>query len=626
MCGICGEFRYQPSPSQANWQYLVNLMKNRGPDDEGLWDDQQHCSLGFRRLAILDLSPTGHQPMHTSNGRWSIVYNGEMYNYHELKRDLERRGVNFRSTGDTEVVLYALAEWGKTALERFNGMFALAVYDAAEKSLLLARDHAGIKPLYYLKHTKGVVFASQYDQIIAHPWTQDESIDLDAFSLYFQHLAIPAPHAMLTNTGLLEPGTWLSVEASRRLAQGRWFQFPVPNPTKFRPTSEAFEAVDAAVANAVRRQLISDVPVGTFLSGGIDSPLVTAKASAATNQNIKAFILATDDPGTDESKDAEIYAREMGIDYHIELITEDRALSIFDEVIQASSEPFGDHSLFNVLLITKAARQQVTVLLSGDGGDELFWGYKRSLDVLSQYALYPKTPRSVRITQHLINKIYRRVIFNSHVSTPFHLRSTGDVYRRGLTGFRENQITTLFPIFQSQSPHRISVNSTDTDISKVSNWIRETEYSLYLPEVLLKVDRGSMFNALEVRVPLLDREVIEVAAQTPWSDCVDYRNKLGKLPLRAALRTHVGYQTTKKRGFAVPMHKWLQNKLGDKFEDIVLSKRDIIGIPYDREKVLEAYSQHRAGEHLHTMKLWLILAMVMWADAHLCKQGNGAIV
>ncbi|MGH7963151.1 MAG: asparagine synthetase B family protein, partial [Candidatus Binatia bacterium] len=271
---------------------LIALMARRGPDDEGVWSDGRGVTLGFRRLAVLDLSPTGHQPMRTQDGRYVIVYNGEVYNFRELRQELEQEGVRFRSTGDTEVVLYALAHWGTRALSRFNGMFALGFYDAGERRLLLARDHAGIKPLYSMLTSRGLVFASQYDQILAHPWSQPLDISREALALYLRMGYLPAPYALLQNTHMLEPGTWLEMTSESRMRRGRFFAFPVYGEPNLRG-AEAYEAVDTAVTAAVRRHLVSDVPVGTFLSGGIDSPLVAAKMRAVSNGPVRAFTIGT---------------------------------------------------------------------------------------------------------------------------------------------------------------------------------------------------------------------------------------------------------------------------------------------------------------------------------------------
>ena len=353
---------------------MMTLMERRGPDDQGFWTDGKHGSFGFRRLAILDLSPYGHQPMLTSDGRYILVYNGEVYNFHELRDELDYRGIGFRSTGDTEVVLNILAQYGKEGLNRLNGMFALAFYDSAQKRLLLARDHAGIKPLYYLLSSGGLVFGSQYDQIMIHLWAKRLQVSTEALALYLRLGYIPAPYALFQQTYMLEPGTWLEVNAEGRVKQGKFFEFPLFRESTLRG-EEAYEAVDAAVTKAVRRHLVSDVPLGTFLSGGIDSPLVTAKMRAASNGPVRAFTIGTHGDHLDESPDASAYAREIGVEHTIEHVTPEKAVTMLDDVVASCGEPFADYSIFPTMLIARLARQHVKVMLSGDGGDELFWGY-----------------------------------------------------------------------------------------------------------------------------------------------------------------------------------------------------------------------------------------------------------
>jgi len=277
MCGICGELQLgdRPARDEATIAHLSALMARRGPDAAGHWRDGAHAWLAFRRLAILDLSPAGHQPMLTPDGRYALVFNGEVYNFAALRAELERLGVGFRSTGDTEVVLQALAHWGTAALDRLNGMFALGFYDRRERSLLLARDHAGIKPLYYLRDDAGLFFASQYDQIMRHPWAAGRPISAGALALYLSLGYIPAPRALLEGTHMLPPGAWLRFDGDGRCEQGAYYRFPVYQKPELRGAT-ADEAVNAAVTDAVRRQMVSDVPLGAFLSGGIDSPLKTS--------------------------------------------------------------------------------------------------------------------------------------------------------------------------------------------------------------------------------------------------------------------------------------------------------------------------------------------------------------
>jgi asparagine synthase (glutamine-hydrolysing) len=282
MCGIAGELRFDDAPSVADWAAIGAMMARRGPDDDGLWSDAR-CTLAFRRLAILDLSPAGHQPMATTDGRFVLVFNGELYNFAELRRQLEGAGARFRSTGDSEVVLHALATWGADAFERFNGMFAVALYDTRERTLLLGRDHAGIKPLYHLRTPRGVFFASQYDQLLAHPWSRDLAISEEALGLYLRLAYIPAPYALLRDTHMIEPGTWLAVGADGRTRRGRFFAFPAK-----RAVGTSLIAVTLlAIPGSIAHYLLGNVDLGLAAAlaiGVIPGALLGAKVTAIARE------------------------------------------------------------------------------------------------------------------------------------------------------------------------------------------------------------------------------------------------------------------------------------------------------------------------------------------------------
>ena len=312
--------------------------------------------------------------MTVENGRYTLVFNGEVYNFMDLRRQLESRGVTFRSTSDSEVVLYALIEWGTEALAKFNGMFALGFYDSVEKKLLLARDHAGMKPLYYLLCDNGIVFGSQYDQLLAHPWSSYFRVSEEALGLYLRLAYIPAPWAIKENTYMLEPGMWIEISADGHCKRGQFYVFPQYLEPSLRG-EEALEAVDEAITAAVKRHLISDVPVGAFLSGGIDSPLVVAKMRSVSSKVIETFTIGTGEKHTDESADAQAYAKEIGVEHTVYQISPDQVLDLTADVIDACGEPFGDYSVFPTLMVSRLASRDHKVVLSGDGGDELFWGY-----------------------------------------------------------------------------------------------------------------------------------------------------------------------------------------------------------------------------------------------------------
>jgi asparagine synthase (glutamine-hydrolysing) len=558
------------------------MMSRRGPDEHGIWSDGSRCLFGFRRLAILDLTPAAHQPMLSHDGRYALVFNGEVYNFRELRLELESEGVTFRSTGDAEVVLYALVQWGARALARFNGMFALGFYDVVERQLLIARDHAGIKPLYYLYTPQGFLFASQYDQILVHPWARERKVTPEHLALYLNIGYLPAPYAMIADSYALEPGTWLSIDAKDLARKGRHFTFPTfSEPDLHGPVAN--EAVDTAITAAVRRHLVSDVPVGLFLSGGIDSPLIGAKMAELTGKSFPAFTLETGGDSFDESTDAGIYARELRLDHKLCSINSEVALALLDDVVAACGEPLDDFSLFPTMLVARHARESVKVVLSGDGADEIFFGYSR---------------RMIPFLQRVNSSTSRRAYIDPHRLVPV------------------GWIDQLFPDLPAVPfTCRLFAND-DLPTDRMAQWIRWHEFSGHLTRVLLKVDRASMYHGLEVRVPMLDRELVELAFRLDWRSCIDLESGRGKLPLRAALSRHASFQTELKRGFTVAMSEWIRGALRPIFEENVLPRYEIVGMPIRRNRLRSEFRDHLEGRIDVGWGLWRLLSLCLWEKRH----------
>ncbi|MDH4344145.1 MAG: asparagine synthase (glutamine-hydrolyzing) [Nitrospira sp.] len=607
MCGIAGELRFrEQEPAGADWDRISSMMSRRGPDDSGFWSEDGSCTLAFRRLSIIDLSSGGHQPMTAGKGRYVLVFNGEVYNFVEIREQLQQRGVTFRSTSDSEVVLHALIEWGAAALAKFNGMFALAFYDSTEKKLLLARDHAGMKPLYYLTSDRGVVFGSQYDQLLAHPWSNGLGVSSEALGLYLRLAYIPAPFAMIENTHMLEPGTWMEITANGQSQQGRFFilsQYAEPSLRG----EEALEAVDEAITRAVRRHLISDVPVGAFLSGGIDSPLVVAKMRSVSANPIQTFTIGTGEKQTDESLDAQAYAKEIGVEHKIEYVRTDQVLDLVAEVIDACGEPFGDYSIFPTLLAARLASRDHKVVLSGDGGDELFWGYPSRFATLIRLAVDFRMPLWLRRVRWGAKRAFLRG--NDRYLL---MDSVGNAHRAMHTRFPEALLEEIFPSLPvwPSGCNVYAYDGCDPDqIAQVSRW---NEFVYHLTMVLLKVDRASMYNSLEVRVPFLDREVIDVASKVDWKDCLQVGPQIGKIPLRRALAKLVTYQTHAKRGFEAPMATWLRTSMKEMFEEYVLNQTDLLGLEINRKAVRGVFDQHVHGKRNYAKGLWPLLSLALW--------------
>jgi asparagine synthase (glutamine-hydrolysing) len=622
MCGLVGQLRWRRGPEPDADRELIRrlaaLAARRGPDDEGVWSDGGHCTLGFRRLSILDLSPAGHQPMCTADGRYAMVYNGELYNFRQLRAALEDAGVRLRSSGDSEVVLYALATWGSDALQYFNGMFAICFYDAQARRLLLARDHAGMKPLYYLIGSEGFVFASQYDQILAHPWSAAAEPSADALGLYLRLGYIPAPYAVLRGSALLEAGSWLECDADGQVRRGRFFEFPV-HPESQLDGAEADEAVAAAVTAAVRRHLVADVPVGTFLSGGIDSPLIAATMRAVSNDTVHAFTMGTGGDEWDESPDAIAYGREIGVEHVVGYLTPQRALGMLDDVIAACAEPFADYSVFPTMFVSGLARQHVTVALSGDGGDELFWGYIGRLDAVLRCVASMDEPPTGRSGGWSVAQLLEATDGRADPRWP---TSIGDLHRLHHTHKSEGWLRRIFPDLPPWPADCALFTYAGRELERTAHWLRWNEFVGYLTEILQKVDRASMFHGLEVRAPLLDREVIDVATRVHWRACIDPDRRIGKLPLRRALAERVHHHTWAKRGFTVPMAVWMRNDLRPVFEDAVLSSDGLAGLAIDRRAARDLFERHLTGQADYGWNLWLLLSLSLWERRHYRGRGS----
>ncbi len=611
MCGIAGRFLVPPRPGAGQDPVLGRMgerLSRRGPDDAATWTDPAgRCRLAFRRLAILDLSESGRQPM-TRDGRFAIAVNGEVYDFREIRADLVSRGAAFRSTGDAEVALEALALWGRGALSRFDGMFALAFFDAAEGRLLLARDAFGVKPLFWTRTDDGFAFASQVDALLAVPEVARRPVDPEALSLFLRLGHVPAPRTILAGVRAVEPGAWVEIDAQGRVRTGRHFEMPV-TATPDLAGDAAFSAVADAVSRSVRRQLVSDVPLGTFLSGGIDSPLVAAEAGAAAGKGLVSFTLATPGDPLDESDDAAAYARAFGLEHVRIPLDGEGALALVDDAVLACGEPFADPSILPTMAVARRARERVKALLSGDGGDELFFGYAdRAAPLLAKspsFAAPPLVRRLRRVADRLAN--------GRRADPDLRRASLGECLRARHERWPDRRLRAVFPDVSPWPADVALFRHRGGDPDADAAWIRWSETVGHLPMVLAKVDRASMFFGLEVRVPLLGRSVVETALRVDWRTCLDVEARVGKRPLRAALARHGVAPTPGKRGFSVPIGAWLRGPLKARFEDAVLSRGDLAGLPLDRRALRAEFDAHLAGKD-RASALWTLLSLALWEE------------
>jgi len=616
MCGLTGfisfKERLDPSTHLPLLEEMSGMMQRRGPDDAGQWlDPQGRVAFAFRRLAVIDLSRAAHQPMHAMSGRSVLMLNGEIYNYQDLRRELEALGLPFRSYSDTEVLLSALEQWGlDETLQRINGMFAFAWYQREEGRLTLARDHAGIKPLYYAIHPqKGLTFASQFSTVLKGPWESPKSINEEALYLYLKLHHFPAPHCLYKDTYQLEPGSYLQVNADGTLHKKQWWRLPRHLEAAFLPLDSALDELKSVLSQSVRRHCIADVPLGVFLSGGIDSPLVSALASQQFNGQLNAFTISVPGWWQDESADAERYAKRLGVNHHVIAIDGEDVLSVINEVVTAQHEPFADYSIIPTLLISKYARQKMTVALSGDGGDELFFGYERPLSLLRNGNDF-KWPWLVRAGLYGAGKLG----IGKKRSDVIVSKSPGEYYFNVNARFGDAYLEKIFPGLVSHTGNLdLYAFNRYQGVLDLANYSRYVEFYGQLQRGLKKVDLASSHASLEVRVPLLDRQVLELSLKIDPFEMMRGGNR--KWVLRKLLENYIPAIEIpiQKRGFAIPLGQWLRGPLKHWAEEIFFDQALYPEGLLNRQALSAYWQEHLSGEKDHKWGLWTLLALQSWA-------------
>jgi len=650
MCGLNGFFSTQVSSyNTANIIKEMNAaLHNRGPDAEGSWqDDAFGLVLGHRRLAIQDLSPAGEQPMHSACSQYVLVFNGEIYNHLQLRRQLVQEGltINWRGHSDTETILACFVAWGiKRTLKAITGMFAIALWDRFNKVLTLARDRMGEKPLYWGWQGNSLYFSSELKGIKAHPeFTAD--INRDSIALLLRHNCIPAPYSIYKGIQKLRAGHWLQLplkeleNSKKSQPQAYWslndiVESGLSDPFTGSP-EQAVDALESTLMSSIASQMLSDVPLGAFLSGGIDSSTVVALMQAQSLRPVKTFTIGFDDTGYNEAKHAKAVAKHIGTE-HTELYIDPKdAQSVIPKLSSIYCEPFSDSSQIPTFLVSQLARQQVTVALSGDGGDELFGGYNRYLmaqQVLSNNRKLPKPIRKM-IANGLVTLSPSRwdAVFNTLapiIPSRLRLRTPGDKAHK-LAGVLDidNEHDCYHKLTSHwQDPTSIVIGAKEplTLITDTNAWPQTDSFqhammamdaqTYMTDDILVKVDRAAMANSLETRVPMLDHHVIELA----WRMPLDYkiRNGEGKWLLKQVLFRHVPKTLIErpKMGFGIPLHDWLRDSLRDWAEALLnesLLKQQGYFHPAPIRKMWE---DHLSGIRNHQDNLWSILMFQAWLE------------
>lgn len=643
MCGFTGFWAtHGPAGSNAAIaESMAGRIRHRGPDDGGVWtDDEAGLALAHRRLSIVDLSAAGHQPMLSASGRWVLVYNGEVYNHLDLRALLASEGSApaWRGHSDTETLLAGFDAWGVDAtLKRSIGMFAFALWDRKERALWLARDRIGEKPLYYGWQGDTLLFGSELKALRAHPDFRAE-VDRDALALLLRHNYVPSPYSIHQGIAKLPPGTWIRIGAGQRDAKpvAYWSLSEVAERGTAQPfvgsDREAVDALEQHLGLAVRRQMMADVPLGALLSGGVDSTAITAVMQANSSQPIRTYTVGFEEKGYDEAAHARAVASHLGTQHTEMRLSGADALALVPRLADMYDEPFADSSQMPTHLVMRMAREHVTVVLSGDGADELFGGYNR-------YLLGPKAWARVG----WMPEAWRRGLGRGLTAVPSALldralgpfsgvmgvAQPGDkLHKLGSRLKRVRSVDDLYMSLVSEwldHPHVVLTSPTpQTFLSDRDGWPRLTDpvarmmaldAMTYLPDdILVKVDRASMAVSLEARAPYLDKDLVEFAWTLPMS--MKLRNGQGKWLMRQLLGRHVPDELMNrpKMGFGVPLDQWLRGPLRDWAENLLDRHRLAQEGYFDADIIRDAWSRHLSGDSSFGYRLWSVLMFQSWLE------------
>ena len=632
MCGLAGYaiFKGEVEPWAADLPRTLKALEHRGPDDEGLWfDEHKRVGLGHRRLSILDLSPLGHQPMVSACGNWVMVFNGEVYNFKEIRAALEPLGHRFSGTGDSEVILAAFAQWGAQAVSRFVGMFAIALWDRRARELHLIRDRLGVKPLYYRWDGRVLCFGSELKAMRQFSgW--DAGIDSDALNDYLRYQYVNDPRAIYRQTFKLPPAHRLVLDAHGRLQMQRyWSVLEHVGRREGRDEDGLADELEALMIDAFRYRMIADVPVGVFLSGGVDSSVVAAILQKHGGQRLKTFTIGFDDPRYDESPFAGAVAKHLGTDHYCRILNEDQAKRLLPRWGDLYDEPFADASGIATLLVSQVAAEQVKVVLSADGGDELFSGYDSYAAMLSQWRRIKDVPQRMRDVAaavvngfgaaqmdsffaarsgagvgQLVAPVFSRM---AKLGARIDARGVGELFDRTMGRFGRDEVARLTG--RSAPTRELADRYPGTDGEKLCLW----DLHNYMPgDVLVKVDRATMAASIEGREPLIDHRLVEFAFSLPFGmrrGALGAKHLLKKVLYRYVPRSMV---ERPKRGFSVPVQRWLAGDLRSFVDEHLEPGRIARQGLLDPQMVRDYVKRLDAGDASVRERVWSLVALQMW--------------
>lgn len=625
MCGIAGFISRNSRRSDNENELILDTMckaiVHRGPDEQGM-TVKDGIALGMRRLSIIDVK-TGQQPIFNSDNSLAIVFNGEIYNYAELKADLESKGYAFKTNSDTETILLAYQEYGEEAVKKLRGMFAFAIYDFRNESLFIARDRIGKKPLFYSFTNDGAfVFGSEIKALQPYPGI-DMSMDLNALASYLTFGYVPENQCIFQNISKLLPGHYLKLDRGGKFSTERYWDFEQDRSELFYTKSEnvLIEELRCRLREAVKVRMISEVPLGAFLSGGVDSSAVVALMSEVSSYPVKTFSIGFNEDSHNELKFARIVAEHFDTEHHEFIVTPDLT-DIVDDIAWHFDEPFADPSSLPTYMVSKLAREHVTVALSGDGGDELFGGYTRYVEMKrrSAFAFLPKAIRKAieKLATSLPHSAKGKY-FLYNIS-----QDRTDQYIDLVSHFNKVQRRSLFSkelAFALDTDHSI-----ENEFSKILNTsgssdllekIMYLDIRTYLPsDIMTKVDRMTMANSLESRAPLLDKELVSFAANIPLDMKIrgNETKYILKKSMEGILPNEILYR--EKQGFGVPIEEWINNQLSSRIRETILGGWAISSGYLNKAYIETILEEHRTKRRDHSYSLWMLFMFEMWSSKY----------
>ena len=628
MCGITGFCDFSKKSSNDILKNMTDVLHHRGPDDSGyFWDESEYSqiALGHRRLSILDLSAHGHQPM--SFEHLDIVFNGEVYNFKEIKKELLELGYAFHSDSDTEVILKSYHQWGIKAVDRFNGMFAITIYDKKANKLIFIRDRAGVKPFYYYKKDSLILFSSELKSFHKHPNFQKE-INKNSLSLYLQFGYIPEPHSIFKNSYKLKAGHYIEIDLkSQKIEEIKyWDVVDFYNKPKIDISQEeAIVKTEELLKSSFEYRMVSDVPVGVFLSGGYDSSVVTAILQNGRNEKLNTFTIGFKEKGFDEAPYAKKVAKYLGTNHTEYYCTQKDALEIIPKLAEMYDEPFGDSSAIPTTLVSALARKSVTVSLSADGGDEIFAGYGKYTTTKQYFDKFNKISNSIKSLINfgmdninpkyipILNKTYNFETRYNKINSILKSKNIIEAMKYTSEYFTKKERDKLLK-------HNIDIIKTnfDIEISDVNDEINQMlaiDYKTYmLDDILTKVDRATMSVGLEGREPLLDYRIIEFVSQLPSK--LKYNNGEKKWLLKQITHKYLPKELMDrpKQGFGVPLTEWFRNELKDYFMIYLDEKRIEKEGLFNSKEIIKLRDSYLSGNKENVQKLWFLLMFEMWYE------------